>query len=97
MKLPMIFMTEGTKIHLRFPQPTRKHIVLLGQANASIPEDCYEPGSAAQIAIKWAKQFTEKWSVSRRPDGNYDVMLKFDRIEDAQEFKNYFMKNVHGI
>lgn len=97
MNLPMIFMTEGRKIHIRFPKPTRKHIILLGKANASISEECYEPKSAAQVAVKWAKQFPAKWFVNRRPDGNYDVMLEFDRVEDAQEFKNNFMKNVYGI
>ena len=96
MKLPMIFMTEGTKIHVRFPKPTRKHIILLGKAKASISEECYEPGSAAQVAVKWAKQFEAEWFVNRRPDGNYDVMLKFAREEDAREFKNNFFTNVYG-
>ena len=97
MKLPFIFMTDGTTIAVRFPKPVRgEDSIVLGAIKGFIPKECYAIGSAEQRALKWAHKFSAKWQVSKREDGKYDLIIKFATLGDAQDFKNGFNSKVHG-
>ena len=96
MKLPFISSTEGNIISIRFPQTTRTDLVNIDDEKGNIMPECYTQGSPAKKAIYWAKKFPAIWSVSQREDGVYDVILKFEKLQDALKFKNEFMKEVHG-
>ena len=97
MILPFIYMTMGSSISIRFPEPAKSNVkIVLGEDIGEIPKEAYIEGSPAELALKWAETYRAKWSVYERENGGYNVTIKFDRATDAVNFKNNFMSVVHG-
>ncbi len=96
--LPYIYMTLGCSISIRFPQTSKNNVnIVLGEGTGKLPENAYEEGSPANIALKWAESYSAVWSVFERENGGYNVTIKFNRMNDALNFKNNFMSKVHGV
>lgn len=93
--LPFIFMTEGSTIHVRFPKADNAKNVIVG-VNGELPLDAYQSGTPSQVALEWADEFPHVKNVF--PMGDFvNVVFRFAKFEDALDFKNNFMLNVHGV